>query len=85
MKKGAPFGNQNAAKGARFARIFERISAEEEYKRITAGINKSLDKFANGDLKAGEFARDTMDGKPSQMILGPGDGGEHKLELKLSW
>ena len=70
-------GNNNAAKGRRMARIFERICAEEEYKRITAGINAALDKFAQGDLKAGEFVRDTTDGKPTQVIAGPGEQGEH--------
>ena len=64
----APLGNQNAAKGRRMARIFEGICAEEEYKRITAGINKQLDAFAAGDLKAGEFVRDTTDGKPAQQL-----------------
>lgn len=55
------------------ARIFERICAEEEYKRITAGINKQLDAFAAGDLKAGEFVRDTTDGKPAQSVTLGGD------------
>ena len=78
---GAPLGNNNAAKGRRMARIFERICAEEEYKRITAGINKQLDAFAAGDLKAGEFVRDTTDGKPTQTVQGPGDDGEHALKI----
>ena len=55
------------------ARIFERICAEEEYKRITAGINAQLDAFAKGDLKAGEFVRDTTDGKPQQAVTIAGD------------
>ena len=65
------------------ARIFERICAEEEYKRITAGINAQLDKFAEGDLKAGEFVRDTTDGKPAQVIAGPGDAGEHTVVTRI--
>ena len=76
-------GNNNAAKGRRMARIFERICAEEEYKRITAGINKQLDAFAAGDLKAGEFVRDTTDGKPTQTVQGPGEEGEHKLVSRI--
>lgn len=55
------------------ARIFEGICAEEEYKRITQGINAALDKFAEGDLKAGEFVRDTTDGKPAQSMTLAGD------------
>lgn len=65
------------------ARIFERICAEEEYKRITAGINAQLDAFAKGDLKAGEFVRDTTDGKPTQQIIGPGDAGEHTVISRI--
>lgn len=82
-KKGrsGPPGNQNGAKGARLARIFEHISAEEEYKRLTQGVHKVLDKFSTGDIKAGEFVRDTVDGKPAQVVHGPGDHGEHKLEI----
>ena len=80
-KVGAPLGNQNAAKGARLARIFERLSAEEEYKRLTQGASKMLDKFSEGNIRAGEFVRDTVDGKPAQVVLGPGEHGEHKLEL----
>jgi len=76
----APNGNQNAAKGRRMARIFERICAEEEYKRITAGINAQLDKFAEGDLKAGEFVRDTTDGKPQQSVT---LGGDAEQPLKI--
>jgi hypothetical protein len=73
-------GNNNAAKGRRMARIFERICAEEEYKRITAGINAQLDKFAEGDLKAGEFVRDTTDGKPVQAVTLAGDA-EQPLKI----
>ena len=50
------------------ARIFEGICAEEEYRRIKEGFNKALDKFAEGDLKAGEFVRDSTDGKPPQSV-----------------
>ena len=79
----APFGNQNAAKGRRMARIFEGICAEEEYKRIREGIHKQLDAFAAGDLKAGEFVRDTTDGKPTQTVQGPGDDGQHTLVTRI--
>lgn len=66
------------------ARIFERICAEEEYQRITAGINAALDKFAEGDLKAGEFVRDTTDGKPSQTttLIGDPDNPIALTEIK---
>ena len=79
-KEGGQPGNNNAAKGRRMARIFERICAEEEYKRITAGINAQLDKFAEGDLKAGEFVRDTTDGKPQQSVT---LAGEADAPLKI--
>ena len=65
------------------ARIFERICAEEEYKRITQGINAQLDAFAKGDLKAGEFVRDTTDGKPSQQLQIGGDGSGEPLVVEV--
>jgi hypothetical protein len=65
------------------ARIFEGICAEEEYKRIRAGINAALDKFAEGDLKAGEFVRDTTDGKPAQQLdLGNANGEPFVLKIE---
>ena len=83
---GAPIGNQNAAKGRRMARIFEGICAEEEYKRIKAGINAALDKFAEGDLKAGEFVRDSTEGKPAQSLTVAGDPEnpmQHRVEVVI--
>jgi len=79
---GAPLGNRNAAKGRRMARLIEGICAEEEYKRITQGIHKQLDAFAAGDLKAGEFVRDTTDGKPAQQLdLGNANGEPFVLKV----
>jgi hypothetical protein len=80
-REGGQPGNNNAAKGRRMARIFERICAEEEYKRITAGINIQLDRFAEGDLKAGEFVRDTTDGKPAQSVTLASDP-DHPLKIE---
>ena len=84
-KAGAPKGNQNAVKGIRMARIIEGICAEEEYRRLKLGVDKQLDKFAEGNLPAGEFVRDTVDGKPSQTVRGPGEHGEHDIRIKHSW
>lgn len=67
---GAPLGNQNAAKGRRMARILESVCAEDEYKLLKEGARKALEQFAAGDIKSGEFVRDTVDGKPTQTIAG---------------
>ena len=68
------------------ARIIEGICAEEEYRRIKAGVNKVLDRFSiEGHLPAGEFVRDTVDGKPAQTVRGPGEHGEHDIRIKHSW
>ena len=71
---GAPIGNQNAAKGRRMARILEGLCAEDEYKLLREGLRKQLETFAKGEVKSGEFVRDTMDGKPVQPIAGDPDG-----------
>ena len=76
---GAPIGNQNAAKGRRFAAIAERVAAEKKYKQLEGAVIALFDKASNGDLKAIEIVRDTFDGKPAQAITGA-DGGPLQVQ-----
>ena len=55
------------------ARILDGICAEEEYKRLRAGLEKQLDACAAGDQKAFELLRDMTDGKPAQTHMHGGD------------
>lgn len=76
---GAPLGNQNAAKGRRFAAIAERVAASEKYVRLEGAVIALFDKAKSGDLKAIEIVRDTFDGKPAQAITGV-DGGPLQVQ-----
>ena len=75
---GAPLGNTNAHKGRRFNAILERISAEEKYKSLEQAARNLLDQAAakKNSLRAIEVLRDTVDGKPAQVVQGPGVEGE---------
>ena len=75
---GAPFGNTNAHKGRRFNAILERISAEEEYKSLEQAARNLLSQASakKNSLRAIEVLRDTVDGRPAQMVHGPGEEGE---------
>ena len=75
----APLGNQNAAKGRRFAAIAERIAAAEKYAALEGAIHALFGKAKAGDLKAIEIVRDTFDGKPAQSIVGA-DGGPLQVQ-----
>ena len=51
----------------------------ETLRRIVATI---IDQALKGDVAAFREARDTVDGKPAQAVLGPGDDGEHVLRIE---
>lgn len=78
-------GNPEGAgsKGRRFARILERAMIQEESKaeeqqRLRMGIEKALDKAAEGDLPSITFLADRLDGKPAQSVELSGDIGLRK-------
>jgi hypothetical protein len=60
------------AKGNKGARLIEeairRAIAQEDGKRIREGVEKLLDKVAEGDLAAFNILADRLDGKPNQSI-----------------
>lgn len=74
-------GNPEGArvKARRVAVILDRALAQEDLKadedhRIRKGIEKMLDKVAEGDLASFQAIADRSDGKPAQAITGA-DGG----------
>lgn len=64
------------------ARIFESICAEDEYKLLREGCRKALAQYAAGEIKSGEFVRDTMDGKPAQNVKLSGDAEGDPIETR---
>lgn len=73
-------GNPEGAgsKKRRFAAILERAMVQEDLKaeqdhRLRKGIEKTLDKAAEGDLPSIVMLADRLDGKPAQDVTVAGD------------
>ena len=84
-QSGNPEGGR--LKARRVATILERALTQEDLKaeedhRIRQGIEKMLDKVAQGDLAAFQAIADRTDGKPAQTIVGPGEDGEHEVVIR---
>jgi uncharacterized lipoprotein YmbA len=65
-------------KARRFATILDRALAQEDLKaemdhRLRKGIEKQLDKCAEGDLAALQAIADRLDGRPAQSVTVAGD------------
>ena len=84
---GAPLGNQNAAKGARWRKALERVLARK-YGDVDTGLEKLAEAFVelhtNPDATS-EVCRDVadrFDGKPKQQTeISGADGGP----LSVTW
>lgn len=76
-------GNQAAAKGRKVERMIERALVQEDDKRLREGVEQLLDNVAKGERWALEFVRDTIDGKPTQKVIGSGEDGEHLVNMIL--
>lgn len=70
---GAPVGNQNAVKSKLFFGAISRAVAQDDGKRLRASAEKLLDLAAEGEQWAVLALRDTLDGKPAQVIAGDPD------------
>lgn len=75
-QSGNPEGGR--LKARRFATILERALTQEDLKaeedhRIRKGIEKLLDKVADGDLASLQTLADRTDGKPAQSMTLSGD------------
>ena len=70
-------GNQNAAKGRRWAIAIEKAlelrSKADQQKALVELAGKLLDKCAKGDLQALKELGDRLDGRPSQAVSVSGD------------
>lgn len=86
-------GNPQGArvKARRFSTILERALLQEDLKaeedhRLRKGIEKTLDKAADGDLPALQMIADRLDGKPKQttVLASPDEGEEGVKELSIT-
>jgi len=86
MAGGAPEGNNNAAKGRRWAIAIEKAlelrSKSDQQKALVELAGKLLDKCAEGDLQALKELGDRLDGKPSQSVDMKVTGLSHEEALK---
>ncbi len=88
---GAPIGNQNAAKGRRWAKAIEREVARLEKGDLEAGlarIARRVVKVADeGDEEKAIWAikeiADRMDGKPAQAIVGDNEADPINILQKI--
>lgn len=75
--RGAPIGNQNAAKAkvwhAAVMRALEKRGAGDKMAALDELASKLLDACASGDLPALKELGDRLDGKPAQTIVGDAD------------
>ena len=88
MAGGAPIGNQNGRKSRLFEQAFIRAIKQRD---LDTGDGETLRKIAErmldmaltGDVAAFREARDTVDGKPTQTVQGPGEDGQHTLVTRI--
>lgn len=85
MPGGAPFGSHNARKSRLFEQAFIRAIKQRD---LEAGDGETLRKICEklldmalaGDVQAFNSSRDTVDGKPAQVLEGS-DGGPVVINL----
>lgn len=87
--RGAPKGNQNAAKAkvwtAAIERALERYKpADERIKAIDELADKLLGLCRNGDLAALQELGNRLEGKPAQPVTGEGGTGPVESRIDLS-
>jgi len=85
MAGGAPIGNQNGAKGRRWAgAIADRIEAMQAMEKLAAVL---IDKALEGDMQALKEIGDRMDGKAKQQTELTGADDQpllRAIEIKLA-
>jgi hypothetical protein len=71
--RGAPVGNQHAAKGKQFTDTLRKLCVQDDYKKFTKAAQALLDAAANGEPWAIEQLANRVEGKPGQQIMVSGD------------
>lgn len=76
MARGAPKGNQNAAKSRLFGDAIRKAVMQDDGNRLRAIAEKLLDMASEGDIQAIRELADRMDGKPKQQTEFTGEDGK---------
>ena len=91
---GAPLGNQNAIKAKRFQQAIDRALAKKSKAEGVQALDAIAEKIVTAAMAGPSYAKgdpwlatvtqlaDRLDGRPAQMIVGPGDEGQHSLDVK---
>lgn len=64
----APIGNQNASKSRLVHDELRKLAAQDNFKRLRAGLNKVMNAFEAGEPWAAQFVRDSLDGRPAVAV-----------------
>lgn len=85
MPAGAPKGNKNSSQSNRlWTDTIRRALVQSDAKKLRAIAEKLIDMAEEGNIMAIREIGDRMDGKAAQMILGPGDDGEHTVNSNIT-
>ena len=79
----APLGNKNAVKNRPWHEALNRALLAEDGKKLRQIAEKLIERALEGDVPALKEIGDRIDGKAIQMIVGPGDEGEHKSITRI--
>ena len=87
MPGGAPIGNTNAIKNRPWRQAIERALAKrsrvDQVEALDALAEKFLSVVESGDVSAIREFGDRLDGKPAQVIAGPGEDGQHTVLTRI--
>jgi len=90
-KKGGQPGNQNPANGALWKAALHRALAKRSKSRkdMKDALDDLAEKFLaqcdEGQVPAFKELGDRLDGKAAQLVLGPGENGEHLASVKVKY
>lgn len=85
MPAGAPKGNKNSSQSNRlWTDTIRRALVQSDAKKLRAIADKLVEMAEEGNIMAIKEIGDRMDGKAAQMILGPGEDGEHTVNASVT-
>ena len=76
--KGAPLGNTNASLDKRiWANAIRRAVSQKDGAKLRSLAERLIARAEEGDVSALKELGDRLDGRPSQIVEGTGEHGEH--------
>lgn len=81
----APKGNTNSSKNNRlWTDTIRRALVQSDAKKLRAIADKLVEMAEEGNIMAIREIGDRLDGKAAQMVIGPGDDGEHTVNANVT-